>query len=188
MMTCRECQDEILLHAGGGILPAEVLQHLGSCPECLRFRQDVASAATRLVDAGPLLPDDLDEDKFVSEVERRLEQAASRSQTWIGRRRYVAAAAAVVLVVGASLIGLWMARSGRVGTAAGFEATGATTQASLSALFEDEVDRFDNSVFELILSDFVAERHFEAGGLLLDDLSEEELRYLEENFDVGELL
>ena len=41
---------------------------------------------------------------------------------------------------------------------------------------------------QILVNDYMAGRTYEAAGQLLDDLSEEELRYLEENFDVGDLL
>jgi hypothetical protein len=40
----------------------------------------------------------------------------------------------------------------------------------------------------LLLYDFASDRLYDASETLLDDITEEELRYLEQNFEVGDLL
>ena len=109
--------------------------------------------------------------------------------TRIGWSRYLSAAAAILLLVGISLIGSWEShRNADIGSVDSDSFAGPDGSTSLLLLYEDEVDQFDDAVLSVILSDFGSNGYFEASELLLDGLSAEELQYLEENFDVGEVL
>jgi len=200
-MNCQLCQDELLLYAGQERLPDDILNHLESCTLCREVWREIIAVTERLGDDSDFVPVDLDADQFVSDVERKIEAisvsdgasahlpAQSERVTWIGWSRYVSAAAAILLLVGISLIGSWESRKyASTGSVIFDSLAGLDGSVSLLSLYDSEVDQFDDDVLSVILSDFGSNGYFEASELLLDDLSAEELQYLEENFDVGEVL
>jgi hypothetical protein len=59
----------------------------------------------------------------------------------------------------------------------------------VSLLYSDEeLEMVGDDMFELLIEDYGRDVYFDAGERLLDDLTNEELQYLEENFDVNEVL
>jgi len=200
-MNCQLCQDELLLYAGQDRLPDDILNHLESCTLCREAWHEIKAVSERLGSDNDFIPVDFDADRFVADVERKIEAipisagasvrrpAQADRVTWIGWSRYLSAAAAILLLVGISLIGSRESRRyADTGSAESGSFTGLDGSTSLLSLYEGEVDQFDDAVLSVILSDFGGNGYFEASELLLDDLSSEELQYLEENFDVGEVL
>jgi hypothetical protein len=200
-MNCQLCQDELLLYAGQDRLPDDILNHLESCTLCREVWGEIQTITERLGDDNDFVPVDLNADQFVADVERKIEAISVRTEvsshlqdqservTWIGWSRYLSAAAAILLLVGLSYIGsLESGKYANTGSVIFDSLTGLDRSAPLLSLYESEVDQFDDDVLSVILSDFGSNGYFEASELLLDDLSAEELQYLEENFDVGEVL
>jgi len=200
-MNCQLFQDELLLYAGQDRLPDDILNHLESCTVCREVWGEIQTITERLGDDNDFVPVDLNADQFVADVERKIEAVSVRTEvsshlrdqservTWIGWSRYLSAAAAILMLVGISLIGSWESgKYANTGSVIFDSLTGLDRSVSLLWLYESEVDQFDDDVLSVILSDFGGNGYFEASELLLDDLSAEELQYLEENFDVGEVL
>lgn len=200
-MNCQLCQNELLLYAGQDSLPGDILNHLETCTLCRETWREIEVVSERLGNEDDFVPVDLDADQFVIDVERKIESISDRNDasahrpaqtervTWIGWSRYLSAAAAILLLVGISLIGSWGSRKYVDNGSAELDSFAVPDgSALLLSLYEDEVDQFDDAVLSVILSDFGSNGYFEAGELLLDDLSAEELQYLEENFDVGDVL
>ena len=200
-MNCRLCRDELLLHVGQQVLPDDLVHHLDVCAQCREVCADLKSISARIARDDDFLPFDVDADEFVADVEKKIARATtdkspaarhkapSKRVAWVGWQRYLPVAAAVLLVIGISLIGY---RDDQTYRAADSVESGATTATdepvSLLALYEGALDQFDEAMLEVILSDFGEMEYLEASELLLDDLSDEELQYLRENFDVGEIL
>jgi hypothetical protein len=98
--------------------------------------------------------------------------------------RPVAVAASAMLIVSVSLISLMM--SGNDSTE-----TGSSMQMADSAEYLGNPvasGELDQSSLEEVFRDFTSNHGYQASDLLLDDISEEELQYLEDNFDVKDLL
>ncbi len=188
-MNCSDCRDGLLLHFNQAeTLPAEILHHLQSCGECRHLYEQLEVIGGRLGDNADFMPDGLTEDEFVAAVERRIDRLEPSRVTWIGWRRYLPVAAAILLVLGITLVGYRQVRIGYNGGNAKETAEVYDQGSLLWALYDTEAEEIDDDVFDLILSDFVTKGYFEAGELLLDDLTEEELQYLEENLDVRGIL
>lgn len=200
-MNCQLCQDELLLCAGQDRLPDDIITHMKSCPLCREVWREIKAVSERLGSDNEFVPLDIDADQFVSDVHRKIEVISLRDGasahrpartdqvTWMGWSRYLSAAAAILLLVGISMIGSWKGeRYADTGSVDSDSFAGLNGSTALLSLYESEVDQFDDAVLGVILSDFGDNGYFEASELLLNDLSAEELQYLEENFDVGELL
>jgi len=188
MMNCSECRDELLLRVGQAEpLPSGLRDHLNSCDECRKIYQELKVNCERLGNDTDFVPDGLTEEQFVAAVERRIERVRPSRVTWVAWRRYVPVVAAILIVFAITLLGY---RELRIEHDNGVVQTADTlvSDGLLWTLYDQEINDFDDEFFNLILSDFVIDRYFDAGEQLLDDLSEEELQYLQENFNVGEIL
>jgi hypothetical protein len=118
-------------------------------------------------------------------VLEQVEKAIARPRvTKLNLYRPVAIAASVVLIVSVSLISLMMSRndSSEIGSPP-LVADSAEYLSSQVASGE-----LDPSTLKEILGDFTSSYGYQASDLLLDDISDEELQYLENNFDVEDLL
>jgi hypothetical protein len=189
MITCAACRDELLLYLNHAEVLTPVLrQHLGVCEECHRYYRELGEINRRLGDDASFLPDDLDEEQFVAAVERGIAGMPPPRVVVSVWRRYLPAVAAILMVFGITLLGSREMRIDYSHDGAARNQALSESGSLLCTLYATEVDDFDDEVLDLILSDFAAKAYFEAGERLLDDLSEEELQYLEENFDVGDIL
>lgn len=200
-MSCSNYQDELLLCAGREQLPEDLQDHLNRCASCRAFWAELQTALTKLGCDDDLVPDNLNVDEFVSGVCERIElipprqgfesrtQTKSAEVTWIGWHRYLSAAAGILLVAGITLIGSWQSKGLRVQVSDDVQVTTESdASTAILTLYEGEVDQFDEDMLDIILYDFGDKGFFEASELLLYDLSDEELQFLEDNFDVGDIL
>jgi hypothetical protein len=94
-MNCREFEDRIALYAGDD-LPAEdaaeVERHLGQCPECARFAEEMRESQVSLKLLSNSAPGPMVRGRVMQAVDRRP-----------GRIPWVAAAAAACVVIAAGL-------------------------------------------------------------------------------------
>jgi len=52
----------------------------------------------------------------------------------------------------------------------------------------EEDETMNDEYIELLLYDYIQDYGFDSGELLLGDLTQEEFNYLEDNFDMGDIL
>lgn len=199
-MNCQNCQDELLLMTGLDRLSDDITDHLTACPACREtwrelkaIRELIAVGEDDLLNAG-------EQERIRVDVARRIDlletgdsDASGRSPerepvSTVGWQTYLSVAAAILLLLGISLTGSWQDRifrtnsqpPGSLGDTGGF--------VSLLSLYDGGADQLDDAALDLILSDYGQKGYFEASEQLLDDLSDEELQYLEKHFDLGEVL
>jgi hypothetical protein len=99
--------------------------------------------------------------------------------------RWLPAAASVLLVVGVGIGGYFMGRTNLNPATATIDQP---TALLLGSVDESDYDEPDDPTFEVLLSQFTTDRPFDASEKLLDDITDEEMEYLTQNFDVGDLL
>ncbi|MBD3403381.1 hypothetical protein GF420_10835 [candidate division GN15 bacterium] len=104
-------------------------------------------------------------------------------------KQLLATAAALVLVVGGTIVAL---KTGMVdfNDTAVTQSTAVDTSALMARVtaYEQELYALDDGDVQVLLREAVSEHGFESTERLLGDLTEEELEYLEASFDVGDLL
>ncbi len=187
-MNCHEIQEMILLHFGHE-LPNEVRDHLERCPDCRTFFEELAAEEEQLGTDELFYPDDEQVERMATQIEVLISSSDSEKSgfekpqrgIW---RRYLPVAAAAVLVLGL----IWGAYQSGIRF---FSAPGdSSTVDSIAWVSQNggEKTELDENTIEALLYDFTTQNSYEASEWLLDDLTEEELQYLENNFDVRDLL
>lgn len=141
------------------------------------------------------LPDDFDLDQAVAGLNEKIDAAekttsiASRPRITPAWKQLVASAAAVVLVVGTAYVGvqtgLIQLKETPSGTASSLDTTTLLSQVNE---YESELYALADIDVQVLLQDAVAGDGTASTERLLGDLTEDELEYLEANFDVGDLL
>lgn len=105
-MNCKQIQDELLLFVGDEHLPDDIRRHLDVCPECSAFFGEITSQADHLGKDDDFFMTDAELEASVAEVESKidrleLEKVIDVRSIW---RTYVPVAAAVVVLVGMSIV------------------------------------------------------------------------------------
>ena len=188
-MSCSHFQDQMLLLFGQKQLPEELRSHLAECPSCRAVWEELAGVSKKLGGDDLFHPNDTQSERLTSEVDttiEKIERSTRRAVTRIRKVWYeripIAAVAALVLGIA---IGTYMA--GRTaldtgGAEVAFSITG------VAGLYEGGDEELQESTVGSLIYDFTAQHSYEASEWLLNDLTEEELDFLEYNFDVGDLL
>ncbi len=185
-MTCVETQERLYENAGRAKLPADLKAHVISCDSCRAVWDDLRDLSM-LADESPFLPTEAETERLVAAIYRRIDSQQRGKvailPSWLQRLAPLAAAAALVAV---------MAISGDYVTereAAYHDSLAASAddiELYSSAVVSD--DDLDINTIESLIEDYTAHPASEPSSALLKDLTEDELQYLTENFDVGELL
>ena len=186
-MNRDELQNELLLYLGQETLPSELQEQLEGDPETRAWFEELRVAAKHMGSDDDFAPFGLDEDRFVSSVERQIAKETERKTTWFkitditsfAWQKALPVAAAILLVLGVYELGQWR------GSSAIADRTFDTTGSEITPVEEEALD---DQMVSLLLWDYGEKADFQASEQLLNDLTDEELEYLEKNFDVGELL
>ncbi len=190
-MNCKQYQDELLLSFPDIISDAQVLTHLESCEDCKKFYQSLGSLSSQLGTDDDFVPQDIDVKMFVSGVIKEIDSTPKTiltSTTWF---RTLAAAAAIVMMFGVSSVYKTFIENDSVTDITYADAMNnyiIAYNSDYADVTDEDEDQLDDELAGILLDDFSELRGFEAGELLLDGIDEQELKYLEENFDVMELL
>jgi len=184
-MNCNDFKDELLLYFGSNDLPEDLSLHIKECDQCREYYEEHRNLSKNIGTDRDFYPDDFETEILLKQVEDKIDTSSSapaRISSWYG---VVGLAASIFLVIGISIFGNFFkslpvyddnSQSSRLDLES---ITYATVDESYYEMSDDEI--------QILVIDYMAGRTYEAAGQLLDDLSEEELRYLEENFDVGDL-
>ncbi len=178
-----------MLHFGQTDLPGELGSHLEGCAACRTLWQELSNLKEGLGRDQEFHPSDLSSEQLCAEVDKKIREieVASERAIPIARRRRldftpVAAAAALVLVVAAGLF----VSNGRLPDLR--ESESATGQSDALVLNDVADEQPDAATVDFLIEDFTARHAYDASEWLLDDLTDEEIDYLERTFDVGNLL
>jgi len=195
MMNCTQVQQEMMLLFGSGDLPEEIQFHLDSCPECRDFAVELEALQNRLGDDDDFFPTDSETERLVVSVDAAIDEFESRkiepskvvaiapSQN-LFRGKYLAVAAAIVLVLGAYLVGQFSV-----------EMPPHSTNIESDSLFSSVWSETDEEQYEpndpavgMLINDYAETARLSGVDELLSDITEEEYEYMMENFDIGDLL
>ncbi len=180
-MDCSKVQEELLHNFPATDLDAAVEEHLAHCPECRRLRDEMITLGDAMGSDEDFYPDAHQAHLVLEQVEKAIERPRI---TRLNLYRPVAIAASAVLIVSVTLISLMMSRNDSS------EIMPPTLVADSAEYFSSQVasGELDPSTLDEVFRDFTSNHGYQASDLLLDDISEEELQYLENNFDVKDLL
>ena len=188
-MNCSHFQDQMLLLFGQKQLPKELHSHLAGCPSCQTVWEEMTGVSEKLGGDDLFYPNDVQVEQLASEVDvtvEKMERSRSRVMTRIREVWYqhvpVAAAAALVLgiAIGTFMAGRTAFDNGGAEVASGFT--------DVTGLYEGSEEELSESAVGALIYDFTAQHSYDASEWLLYDLTEEELDFLENNFDVGDML
>lgn len=190
-MSCERHRDEMLLHLGQRDLPDDLRAHLDSCAECRREWEMLNAAAHHLGDDALFQLDSAAQAEFVQKIEQRIGVTTLtdiRPRVWI---RYAAGVAAIfVLGIVALLSTLNLSQS--IGTSPSTSADPADSVVySLTDAAYDLGTTDDDLAYGdvgVLLNDFVSQSGWPESDSLLGGISEDEMKYLQENLKVGDLL
>jgi len=188
-MSCSHFQDQMLLLFGQKQLPEELHDHLAECPSCRAVWDELTGMNEKLGGDDLFFPNDAQVEQWASRVDTAIEKIERDNVPVVTRIRKgwyerVPVAAAAALVLGIA-IGTYLAGRTAFDTGGAEIASGIT---GVAGLYEGGNEELQESTVGSLIYDFTAQHSYEASEWLLDDLTEEELNYLEDNFDVGDLL
>ncbi len=177
-MRCERVQEELMLNIGVEALSPEVLEHVGQCAECRAVKDDLDR----------VLPNALSDqafslsDQVLREIQEKVEKSIA-PQRIFSVQRALAIAASVVLVVGVSYVGF---RSGGIDDPFNLppDSSADTFVQTFDWLESDADSPSMDALFESVDSDPYRSSY----DLLLEEITDEELEYLENNLSAGELL
>jgi len=189
MMNCEQACELIQLYFGHDELPENLLTHLAECDSCRTYYDEMMSLAG-----------DLGSDTDTPFTAEDFDRAAAGVAERIGRQptvvfspakwlRPMLRVAAVIMVVGLSYGSYRLGLESNFGAGLDTLQTVDTEVDRLTTLLEYDVDEeMDEGLIGILIDDYCSVISYEATASLLDDISEEELEYLTENLEVGELL
>lgn len=177
-MNCDNVKDLIAGSFGDEKLPEDILEHLEGCKECSEYYSDLMSLSSEINDESMFELTREEFDTAVANIESRIDQNSvkkSKASIW---RTYIPAAAAVVLLLGVSMMTKFY--NGSDGTTVN---TNTDTLLAQTEVIEIQLsdDSFDNLLNE---TEEIGQYYNGAE----DELTEEEYNYLSANLEVGDLL
>ena len=181
-MTCQQVQEELDLTFGVEPLSEQASAHLASCDVCRAYAAELTSLTESLGDDAVFAPSIFESNKLAWAVEDAMNHPA-KQRSWTSRIRYIAAAAVVLL---AAAIGVDQYRRTITVDIPTSKDTTQLASTDTSLLPSTTLD-LTNTELEQMLLDY-STLDDDAASEVLQNLTDEEMQYLEKNFDVGELL
>lgn len=185
-MNCERIKDELLTLVGTDGVPRDIREHLDTCVGCRAFWFELSGLSASIGSDEDFYLSGAELESAVNGVDARLDRLEIKKVTDVRSvwYPYVPAAAAVVLLLGISIVAYllgWFP--------SGNNQAGVTTPDFDWVSFENgDTDIIDNDNIDYVMYQSAACNYTASRDLMYDDLSEEELEYLDENFDVGEML
>lgn len=188
MMTCEQAQERLELLFGAHPLPDNLVEHLHGCATCRAFQDDLAELEQRFGTDADFVLSENEENFVVHAVESRTGQSKTVGTTSHAWFRPLLRVAAVVLIAITSY-GTYQLGIERGSSESSYSTPEVTPQyGSLASLYmSDEEVEMDDKMITVLIDDY-SDSYFESGEVLLGDITAEELEYLLDNFEVGELL
>jgi len=179
-MKCEQVKEQLELFFGNDEFPEDIERHLQGCETCRKHREELQRLSEKLGVDADFEPSRSDLERAIAGVGSRIGSNQAPSIIPVSWLRPLSRVAAAILIVGVSyttyLIGRKQAQYPTV-------ATVDTVQTATSDSAE-----MDDEFVSMLINDLSSNGYFDAGELLLNDLTDEEMDYLKENMTVGDLL
>ena len=186
-MNCEQVRQELLEQFGEHGYSEAVTKHLQGCVSCKEFAEELGDLTRMAGGNEDFFPEPSVTQELIEGVERRLDNLRSTRVTPVRSawHSYIPAVAALLVVIGFSatayMLNVFNSSNHRVDT--GSKDTLLVVTGSSAA---DE--EFSTGEVDSLLNDFAADRNETASEYLIDDLSADELEYLENNLKAGDIL
>lgn len=186
-MTCHECRDELELWAGMAELPRELNEHLAGCHECRSVWAELERLAKSVAGstAFDVTPDERAE--IIRGVNRRTRSEQATVVTPMSWLRVAAVAASVIIVAGIGITGYraqWFGGRTSLPDSTVVAQVDSQTEPGSDADNSFVLDEEDFSIFETAIDSTVSLDDAD----ILENLSEEQIQYLESHLDVRGLI
>ncbi len=185
-MSCKKFEFEMFESFGSGDLSLELQTHLENCSACQVIYQNLQSVSTEIGSDELFFESDETVNKRVEEVNSQIDQLELSKVVEVSSRwkAYVPMAAALFLVFGVGLITKFALQ---------FVETPETAEISqVEVLFvaftDDDAQSLTEIEFSEFVDDYTTEYTLDYELKMLDEMTEEEYNYLEENLNIGEIL
>lgn len=185
-MSCQQIQQELLIFFGQQTLTDELQTHLDSCSMCQKFRKDLKSLTGNISSEEDFYLNEKAVEKMVTRIDDEIDRleinkAVGSRTIWVS---YLPAVAAMILLVGISFMA-YMFDFFRLDKN---QEAHFNKDSLLVSVDDNSTGELNENELEYILYEFATDKYENASELLLGDFTEEELQYLEKNFDVGDIL
>ena len=173
-MNREELRQELLLYAGQSELPVELLQALDEDAEMRAWFDEMQGISAQMGSDDDFVPDFLSADIFAARVDAAIQRQEKRSPRFFGLQRVLSYAAAVLLGVTSFYVAdRWTEGQSQLQSFV-------DSDDPIEQLIYGELEMVDDGMVDILIEDYGRDVYFDAGERLLDDLTEEELKYLEE--------
>jgi len=182
-MNCNQVREWLDLNIGCEP-SSDIAGHLVSCKECAAFKSELDELTSLFETPNDRFPTDLDATGLAESTISRLEHKTKVISLVSWRRlstRLVTAAAVVLVAVGS----YWISNDK---TATEPPIVSDLDYNDIQVVLPESELQPDDATVQSLYSGLVNVESSMAAEVLLDDLSTDELEYLQKNFDVGELL
>ena len=187
MSLSQDTKDRLLEHFGDTDLPDDLTAILKTNPEARAFWDELHALDQGMPEDDAFYLDGADFDTLLERIETEIDTTVEQKHLRaISRPWYQAAAAAASIALMAVAVMLAL----DVQNPASNTALLTTTTSVTTAADSDSITLIEpnESTTAALISDFASRQSVEASEWLLDDLTDEEFEYLQENFQVGDLL
>jgi len=186
-MNCRELKDSLNERLGALFLEDEEKRHLQECARCREYYESLKAMEATLQDTPAA---SLDPNEFAS-MQMKLDERINRYQMraisfYRLSLRFGTALGAFLLV---AVISFWS------GLDIGLKSYDETSLSMYDTYYlvydtdivEDEQD-MDDDYIDLLLYEYTNDFGFNAGDILLEDITSDEMEYLEKQLEIGDIL
>ncbi len=178
-MKCHVNKELLLENFGSGALPSEILDHLKNCENCRGFYEELEYSKNLLGNDSDFVIPSIDTEEIFENIEQSIN---SKKGMTIPIYKLFSVAAAIILVFSVTFIAY---KTGEFNQSAGNNQF-AVTDSSILKLNELLTD--ENDLIEQFYYEFEGDISAKTDEAILNYLSEEEINYLEDNFDIEDIL
>jgi len=191
-MDCNKIKN-ILDESFGSTLPVEIIDHLNSCQSCNDYWQEINTLSSALFNSSDLELSEKELDQAVVNINQVIDNQNSKiipiANKYHSRWLVISRVAAVLAVI---MVSYGSFQLGQNNTAVlpqpVIENSIDIFGSDLISWSDEEDQELDDETVSLLIADYTSESGINAVENLLDDLTDEEIEYLEKNFDIGDIL
>jgi hypothetical protein len=184
-MNCGELRKSICLKMGRLFLSQDEKSHLDSCPGCTKYYEHLVSLEKTLTVAPAPSLTKMEFSKLQSKLDSRINKYHDKALNFYRLSfKYGATMAAILLLVFASFFGKYKFQDIKPADTDSLLAT--LTIAEDFSASGDEV--IEEPYLDLVIDNYVDNYGFNTSEMLIGDLSDEELEYLKNKINAGDIL
>lgn len=186
-MNCNDYQNRLLESFGEKILPEDLEKHLKECKDCITFRDELTTISGNIGSDELFRLGDIEVERMAEKIDSRIDRIELEKETkaipmW---KYFVPVAAAIFLVLGIASVGNFI----QMFDDGSEVATKNIIDDSIFVIIgNNDIEDYSGISIDDLILDYTSQDNFISDAILTEDLTEEKYQYLEENFDIGEIL